>query len=410
MGMLTFHYKIKTENGSLEEGEIQGKDKYAIAKEMKLEGKMIISIEEAVPKKGFLKNLGGKNLSFLSKVKLQEKILFARNLSTMINAGLSLTRSLSVMERQSKNPLLKKIIKGISENVTKGGALSDSLEKYPKVFSNLMVAMVRVGEESGSLSQSLETVSEQLEESYKLRKKVKGAMMYPMIIMAVMLIIGVLMMIFVVPTLIATFENLGSELPVSTKIIIGASRFLESHAVLAVLSFGLFIFGIISFAKTKKGSRMFDFIALHIPIISMMVKEYNTAQTARTLSSLLSSGIGVVQAIAITEEVLQNSYYKEVLAKSKDDVQKGVVLSEAFIKNEKLYPTLAAEMIQVGEETGQLSEMLKRTASFYEGEVNQKTKDMSTIIEPFLMVFIGIVVGFFALSMISPMYSVMGSI
>lgn len=407
--MPTFHYKVQTTEGAFEEGDIVGEDKYTLAKEMKLDGKTVISIEE-VKKKSFMKNLGKTEISFLSRVKLQEKILFARNLGAMIDAGLPLTRALGVLERQAKNPMLKRVIKTISDDVTKGGSLSTALEKHPKVFSNLIIAMVRVGEESGNLSQSLETTAGQLEESYQLRKKIKGAMMYPSIIMFVMLLIGVLMMIFVVPTLIVTFEDLGTDLPATTQVIITMSRLFEEHAVLVILSMILSVVGLITLGKTKRGSRVFDYVALHMPLISTMVKEYNTAQTTRTLSSLLSSGVGVVQAITITEEVIQNSYYKAVLMQSKDDVQKGIVLSENFVKHEKLYPALASEMIQVGEETGQLSEMLQRTALFYEGEVNQKTKDLSTVIEPFLMVFIGAAVGFFAVSMISPMYSVMGSI
>jgi type IV pilus assembly protein PilC len=162
--------------------------------------------------------------------------------------------------------------------------------------------------------------------------------------------------------------------------------------------------------KSKKGRRIFEYVILHIPVISTIVKETNSARTTRTLSSLLSSGVEVVNTLSITGEVMQNSYYKEVLKRSGKDIQKGLPLSKAFMENEKLYPILVGEMIAVGEETGQLSDMLYQVAEFYEGEVDQKTKNMSTIIEPFLMIFIGIVVGFFAISMISPIYSISAGI
>lgn len=398
--MPTFHYKIQDAAGKYEEGDVVAEDKYTAANQMKSEGKTIISVNEVVKKKWT-----SIEISFLSRVKLQDKILFTRNLSAMISAGLPLSRALGVLERQTRNSKLKKIFQSISMNITKGNSLSISLGNFPKVFSKMMIAMVRVGEESGNLSESLDVIGSQLEKSSSLRKKIKGAMMYPSIIMIVMIIIGVLMLIFVVPTLTATFKDFDMELPMSTSFVIFVSDALAEHSLLVLFGCFVGITSLIFFRKTKTGGKFFDFSSLHLPIISTIVKEYNTAQTTRTLSSLLSSGIGVVDAIMITQDVIQNSYYKEVLKGASVNVQKGIVLSEAFIQNEKLYPPLASEMIQVGEETGQLSGMLKKTAEFYEEEVNMKTKNLSTIIEPFLMVIIGAAVGFFAVSMITPMYS-----
>jgi type IV pilus assembly protein PilC len=405
--MQTFTYKVQASDGSLEEGEMQGESKYTIASKWKQEGKTVISIEEKT-KEGILHSLG--NISFLSRVKLQEKILFTRNLGAMIDAGLPLARALGVLERQSTNPLLKQIISQVSADIKEGKQLSDSMSAYKKIFSPLVIAMIRVGEESGNLSQSLETVATQLDKSYALRKKIKGAMMYPAIIMIIMCIIGVLMLMFVVPTLTATFIDLDVELPASTKVIIGISNALQTYPLLILIGLIATIGLLYSFSKTKSGKRTFDFVSLHIPIISTIVKEYNTAQTMRTLSSLLSAGVGVVESIAITQNVLQNSYYVAVLETSAADVQKGIPLSDSFVHNQNIYPILASELILVGEETGQLTNMLERSAIFYENEVNQKTKDLSTIIEPFLMVFIGGAVGFFAVSMITPMYSLTSGI
>ncbi|MCK5027621.1 MAG: type II secretion system F family protein [Candidatus Pacebacteria bacterium] len=406
--MKKFHYKAKGQDGKIEEGEATSEDRFSLATDMKNVGKTIISIKEIKDKKGLFSK--SSSIVLFTRVKLREKILFMRNLSSMINAGLPLSRALGVLERQTKNPGFKKIIQEISDGITKGNSLSSSLEKHSKVFSGLETAMVRVGEESGNLSDSLDVVAGQLEKSYTLRKKIKSAMMYPSIIMSLMVVIGALMMVFVVPTLMATFQDLDVELPTSTKIIVGTSNFMRDHFLLFILSVAGGIFALISLGKTKKGKKVLDFVSLRIPLIGGIVVEYNTAQTTRTLSSLLSSGVGVVEAITITQEVVQNSYYKEVFDKSIIDVQKGIPLSESFIKNEKLYPSIAAEMVQVGEETGQLSAMLQKVALYYEEEVNTKTKDMSTIIEPFLMIIIGLGVGFFAVSMLSPMYSVMGNI
>jgi type IV pilus assembly protein PilC len=284
------------------------------------------------------------------------------------------------------------------------------LKQFPNVFTQLYVAMVRAGEESGSLAPSLQSIAMQLERSSNLRKKIRGAMVYPVIVISVMLIIGVLMMIYVIPTITATFLKLEIELPLTTRIIIWLSDFLSEHGLLALLGFIGVVVGLISFSRTMLGKRVFHSVLIHLPVIGNLAKETNSAYTARTLSSLLSSGVDVVGAISITEDVLQNVYYKDVLKKAAARVEKGDPLSGTFLEEEHLYPILVGEMISVGEETGQISGMLSQVADFYENEVEQKTKDLSTIIEPILMVTIGAGVGFFALAMIAPIYSITDSI
>jgi type IV pilus assembly protein PilC len=217
-------------------------------------------------------------------------------------------------------------------------------------------------------------------------------------------------MIYVVPTLTKTFKDLGTELPKSTKMIIWLSDSISQHLFIFVLIIVAVIASAIFLSKIKSIRRYLDFIILHLPVIGKIVKEVNTARTARTLSSLLLSGVNISNALHITEEVLQNVYYKELIQKSILSVEKGTVLSASFKENTFLYPVMMGEMIEVGEETGNMSKMLLDIASFYEAEVDNKTKDLSTIIEPILMVFIGGAVGFFAVSMLSPMYSVMDNI
>lgn len=406
--MAKYKFKVKNEDGSIEEGEAVAEDRFALSNDMRNIGKSVISIEEVKERKGLFAK--GSSIVLFARVKLHDKILFMRNLGAMIEAGLPLSRALNVLERQTKNVGFKNIIHDLLDGVTKGQALSDSLAKHPKNFSGLEISMVRVGEESGNLAQSLETVAMQLEKTYTLHKKIKSAMMYPSIILSVMVLIGILMMIFVVPTLMATFRDLDVELPASTQLVITVSDLFKNHAILVFAGLIGTVVAFVLAGRTKQGKRAFDFIALHVPAVSVMVKEYNTAQATRTLASLLSSGVGVVESITITQSVVQNSYYKDVLKKSIDDVQKGVALSDSFMKNVHLYPAIAGEMIQVGEETGQLSVMLQRVATYFEEEVDTKTKDLSTVIEPFLMVIIGAGVGFFAVSMLTPMYSLMDTI
>jgi len=405
--MTRFNYKIQNSAGKIETGAIEATDKFSLAAQFKNEGKIVISIDE-FKQKDYLK-LEVLN-EMLSRIKLQDKIIFARNLSAMINAGLSLSRALGVLERQSTNLKFKKVLQSLTYNISKGKSLSDGMKEFPKVFPPLFVSMVGAGEESGNLADSLLIVGNQLEKTYLLKKKIKGAMIYPAIVISAMIIIAILMFIFVVPTLSETFKSMNVELPMSTTIIIGISEFLANHGILALLIAVIVVTVLVILFRTPKGKRYGELTLLHLPIFSKLVKESNSARTARTLSSLLSAGVDVVEAISITKSVVQNSFYKDVLTAAGENVQKGIALSAIFMENSNLYPVLVGEMIEVGEETGKLSDMLLRVAEFYENEVDTATRDLSTIIEPILMVVIGAGVGFFAVSMITPMYSIMSGI
>jgi type IV pilus assembly protein PilC len=284
------------------------------------------------------------------------------------------------------------------------------MKTFPEVFPPMFVSMVMSGEESGKLGDALNVVASQMEKTYLLQKKIKGALMYPSVIIVAMLGIAVFMLIYIVPTLTKTFKEIGTELPASTQFIIWMSDTFQAHMILVLISILSLVVLLVVTSRTKGGKRFFDFTFLHIPVISELIKESNSARTTRTLSSLLTSGVSVVEALNITKDVLQNSYYKEIIEKAKRNVETGAPMSEIFANAEKLYPVFVGEMIAVGEETGDLGGTLLKVAVFYEEEVEQKTKDMSTIIEPFLMLFVGIAVGFFAISMISPIYSVVDKI
>jgi type II secretory pathway component PulF len=402
--MPRYNVIVSNNKGDISHMELEGENKYMLSNLVRETGVTLISADEITEKKHhkfFSVNFG--------KVKAREKVFFARNLGAMLGAGLSLSRALTVMEKQAKNKKLKEILGVISKDIAGGKTLSESMSQYPDTFSTLFISMVHSGEESGSLADSLKVIAGQLENSYTLTKKVRGALMYPSVIILAMIGIGIFMLTFVVPTLASTFEELNVELPITTRIVINTSDFLKNNSI---LSCGLLITFLLVFyvaSKTKSGKRILDWIVLHLPLISPLVKEVNAARTARTFASLLSAGVDMIIATQITQEVLQNSYYKAVLKKAEGIIQRGELLSGVFSENEKLYPLFVAEMVAVGEETGQLAAMFQGVASFYENDVDQRTKDISTIIEPLLMVVIGIAVGFFAISMIYPIYSIGGS-
>lgn len=400
--MIKFNYKAVDEEGKIFKEKIEAQSEADLAKNLKSEGKTLLSAEVVNEKSA---SAIWEKLSTMGTVTTREKILFARNLASMVDAGLSVSRALVIMQRQTKNPRLKKVLKDIDEDVRKGSPLSIALGKFPKVFPPLMISMVQSGEESGNLAEALNVVGEQMDKSYVLLKKVKGAMIYPGVIVTAMIIIGICMLIFVVPTLTKTFTELQIDLPASTRFIIGLSDFVQNNLMLFVLiivgAIAVIYFGM----KTRAGKRGMDWFVLHMPVMAPIVKEINSARTARTLSSLLSAGVPFVRALQIVKEVVSNSYYQKTLDLAEKNIQLGLPISKVFRESENLYPIFVSEMMVVGEETGELGKMLFKVASFYEEEVDQKTKNMSTVIEPFLMVVVGIVVGFFALSMIAPMYS-----
>ena len=328
----------------------------------------------------------------------------------MLGAGLTLSRALSVIERQTHNRSLKKIVTDLEDQVKKGTGFHEGLARHPKVFSKLFVAMTKAGEESGKLSDTLAIVARQMDQSYTLTKKVQGAMIYPSIILSAIVVIGALMLVYVVPTLSSTFKSLGVELPLMTRLIVNASDFMAKHVFIVFSGMAVVFASIFIFLKSKPGSKLILAVSLHIPVIGELVRETFAARAARSLASLLSSGVEMLGAIEITGEVVGENVFGAVLQTAGIRVKKGEQLSAEFADHPTLYPFFMADMISVGEETGKVAEMLSQVAQYYETDVEERTKDLSTIIEPILMLVIGVAVGIFDIAMISPIYSLSSKI
>jgi type IV pilus assembly protein PilC len=403
--MPTYKYKYLKEGEEREETR-EFADKAALYAAVRSSDASILSVEEIKSKESFF------SISFLKRrIKAQEVINFAKNLSVMIEAGLSVSRAISILQKQSSNKSFTAVLESINASVNGGETLSKSLGMHSKIFSSLFISMVKAGEESGKLSYSLKIIADQLEKSNSLSKKIKGAMIYPVVILFVMLVIGIVLMVYMVPTLTETFKGLNITLPLPTRVVIAISDFLIANLALTIATIMAIIFGFLAGLRTKRGKNMLDFVTLHMPMIKNMAKEINAARTARTLSSLISSGVEIVAAIGITSEVLQNHYFKNLLGGAAKKVEIGELLSVSLSNsNGNLYPVFVGEMLSVGEETGKMTEMLDNIATYYEIEVDQKTKNLSTVIEPFLMILIGIAVGFFAVAMMLPTYSLVNAI
>ena len=405
--MAQFKYQAKNKAGETYERSVEAADRFALYKIIREEGGTVVVIHEAQSIFPALTFSFGR---IFNRVKTQEKITVAKNLGKMIEAGLPVVRALTVMSKQSKNKALQTLLTGLETDVKAGATLSEAMGKRQNVFSPLMVSMVKAGEESGTVATSLSIVANQMEKSHQLARKVKGALIYPAVIIAVMIILAILLLIFMVPTLTATFEGIGVELPLSTRILIGLSDFLVQQTLLVISALVFLVAASLTFFKSAVGRRILDSVSLRIPMIGEMIREVQVARTTRTLSSLLSAGVEIVGAISVTGEVLQNHHYKGVLEHAKNAIQKGEPLSAIFSQYDYLYPVFVSEMTAVGEETGKIAEMLLGVADYYEEQVDQKTKDLSTIIEPVLMVIIGAGVGIFAISMLAPTYSLVDHI
>lgn len=399
---MKYRATIRKEGSPDETRVIEAPSRFAVYDQVQKEGGVVVGLQES---SGASRLSSLLNISIGTGIKRDEIIRMARNLSAMLAAGLSLSRALSVIERQSGNKHLKTIVTELSESIKKGSSFHEALAAYPNIFPELFIAMSKAGEESGGLSDALTIVGIQMERSEQLIRKVKGAMIYPSIVITAIAIVGVLMLIYVVPTLTNTFKELGVKLPLTTQIIVTVSDYMVAHVLLVLGTLIALVVGGMAFIRSRMGNRVVLAAALHFPVVNELVRETYTARAARTLSSLLSSGVPVLEALAITKEVVHADLFANVIGEAEEHVKKGELLSASFSEHTNLYPILMSDMLAVGEETGKVAEMLKQIAEFYEEDVSERTKDLSTIIEPVLMLLIGTVVGIFAVSMIAPIYS-----
>lgn len=351
------------------------------------------------------KSLMSMNLGSFSKVKLQDKILFVQNLSIIMRAGIPLTKGLKILSVQTKNPKFKEALIDIHKEVESGKSFSEALQKYPKIFENIFVSMVKVGEVSGNLDKNLEYLGVQLQREHDLVSKTKGAMIYPSVIVVTIFLVGIAMSIFVLPNLISVFEQSNIQLPLATRIIVAFTHFMSNHTLLALtLIFGT-VGGAWAILRTKAGTVAFDKALLRAPIFGEIDKKINIARFSRIMSSMLKSGTPILEGLQICGSSMGNSQYNDALALIAADVKVGKTMSESMEKHPRLFSYLVTQMIGVGEEAGNVDTILGELAEHYEAEVDETMRNLSSIIEPVLLLVIGGVVGVLAVALISPIYN-----
>jgi len=347
----------------------------------------------------------------LGGIKFIDKVLLARHLAIMMKAGVNLAEALDVLTEQATHPKLRRILKEVTAKVLSGNTLSQSLGEHPKVFSDLFINMVRIGETSGTLAENLEYLATELEKSFELKKKIKGAAIYPIIILLVTLGLGFILVYFILPQMMKLFESLTMDLPVTTKVLIATARFMENNGTAVGIGLIVLLVVFIILMKQKFFHHLMHRLLLHIPVISKIIIQFNLANLYRTLGILLKSGVPVLEALKISSGVLGNYVYNNELSKLALEVEKGLSLSESFLnRSSKLFPPIATRLLGVGEKTGELDNSLNYLGEFYGREVDNITKNMATIIEPVLLVGIGLIVGFVAVSIIQPIYQISGGI
>lgn len=403
--MSDYSYVARNKNGVIEKGVMNMLNERAVAEALRAQGMMPTLI----------KPLGRTfDLSIITNmvrsVKLIDKITFIKNLSVMIKAGLPVSRALRILIAQTPNPRFAKVIADISKQVEGGNSLADSMLKHGNVFSGIFVSMVRVGEVSGNLEQNLAYLAEQMQRDYDLMSKARGAMTYPVIILIALAIVGFLMFTLVLPKLTSTFVDLNVQLPFMTRVVVGLVDVFAHYGIFIVIAFVGAIAGLLYWRKTPSGKTVIHKMVLYIPIFSAIVIKINLARFLRVFSSLIKSGMSILEALEVSSNVVGNIYYQKVIREAAGKIKIGSPLTTAFKKEPKLFSNLVIQMMEVGEESGTTETVLTEVASFYESEVDQTMKNLSSILEPVIMMVIGTVVGFLAVALITPIYSITSSI
>lgn len=407
--MASFTYVASsTKSGKLVKGEIDAKNRDEAASILLRQQLTPISIKAAA---GEATGLAG--LFSAKKVKTDELVIFTRQLSTMISAGVPLIRSLNSLEEHAENPAFKKVIESVKTDIEGGAALADALEKHPSTFSDIYINMVRAGEAAGILEDVLRRLAMQQEKAATIRKKIKSAMTYPMVLVVISVLAFFGLMIFVIPRIGAIIKDLGgpdAELPLLTQVMLGISGFMTSFwYILIPLLVGAVVM-VRRYIRTPAGKKQFHRIVLKLPAVSVIVKKVAVARFARTYASLIGAGVSVIEALSISGRAIGNIRYEEVLADAAQRVENGEQLSKVIEQHEDLFPSILAQMLAVGEETGQTDVVLVKVADFYEEEVDTAIEGISSIIEPVMIVFMGGMVGIIAASVMQPIANLSQSI
>ncbi len=351
-----------------------------------------------------------ENIAFLQpKVQTSDIMLFARQFSTMIDAGLPIIQCLEIFTNQQENVSFKKMLKDIKETVEGGATLADSLKKYPKHFDNLFVNMVAAGEAGGILDTILRRLSAYMEKAAKLKSQIKGAMVYPIVTMIIALVVVAVILIFVIPVFQEMFDTMGGSLPTPTQIVVNMSEFAQHNIHYAIGAIILFVIAFKKLYGTEKGRAFFDSFSLKLPIFGVLLRKVAVAKFTRTMGTMLSSGVAILEALDIVAKTAGNKTIEDSIYKVRSGISEGRTMADPLSES-GVFPPMVCQMIAVGESTGALDSMLEKIADFYDEEVDQAVENLTALIEPFMLVFLGTVIGGLVVSMYLPVFKMAGGL
>jgi type IV pilus assembly protein PilC len=382
--------------GTVVSGEIEANDRPTAVTQLRARGVVATSVQERTAKPVGMKKIGGK-------VKDKHLAIYTRQFSTMVDAGLPIAQCLSILAEQSESKVLRDVTGKIAHEVEGGVTLAESFRKYPKVFNDLFTNMLQVGESGGVLDVVLQRLSVYIEKAAKLKSKVKGAMVYPATIISVAVLVIIFMMIFVIPTFAKMFEGMGAELPLPTAIVMWLSEFTQRYILVMVGVGAGVIYAIKRYYNTEQGSSVIDAFLLKVPVIGMLIRKVAVARFTRTLGTLISSGVPILEGLLITARSAGNRVVEKTVMQARTAVTSGRTLSEP-LKGSTVFPPMVVHMINVGENTGALDQMLSKIADFYDDEVDTAVSALTALLEPIMIVFLGVVVGGLVVAMYLPIF------
>jgi type IV pilus assembly protein PilC len=396
--MKKFSYVAKTDEGEITKGFFESENRENLIEALRKQKLTAITIKESAANP--LLKFG--ELGYVSST---EKVMFSKELATMVNAGIPIVQAIHILEEQSSSPKLKKATVQIAQDIEGGLSLSSAMEKHPSIFSPLYINMVKAGEIGGMLDETLEKMADEIEKEHELVASVRGAMTYPTVIMVVMVGVVFYLLTNVIPKISTVFTDLGGDLPASTKMLLALSGALQSYGLLmAIALFGAFTGAKMMLRKNQKVRYAWHSFLLKLPVFGKLIKKINITRFTRTLGSLLSSGVAVLEAMEIASSVLRNEVFKKEIKDAAQKVQDGSSLSEP-LQNSKVFSIMVSQMIAVGEDTGTLDKILLKLTNFYQKEVDHTVTNLSNLLEPVMMILIGAGAGFIVISIITPIYS-----
>jgi len=392
--MAVFAYRGRSGTGAVA-GEIEAPDRATAVAQLRTKGVVATSVQERKAKAAS-KTTGGR-------VKDKDLAIYTRQFSTMVDAGLPIVQCLTILAEQSESKVLRGVTAQIALEVEGGGTLADAFGKYPKTFDNLFTNMVQVGESGGVLDVVLQRLSGYIEKAAKLKAKVKSAMVYPATIISVAILVIIFMMTFVIPTFAQMFTNMGAELPLPTKIVLILSNFTRQYVLFIIVGMGLMVYGLKKYYATDHGSMLIDTLMLKFPVIGVLIQKVAVARFTRTLGTLISSGVPILEGLRITARSAGNRVVEKAVMQARSAVSAGRTLTEP-LRQTPIFPPMVVHMINVGENVGALDQMLSKIADFYDDEVDTAVGALTSLLEPLMIVFLGVIVGGLVVAMYLPIF------